>query len=131
MKKRIDGHVLDTRKARLLGTLAGESISTALFRSKSGVFFVLKYAGGDPANPELGAIEAVDAAEAQALYRDDRFAVMLDGAFDERDAVRTSIELDPAVRDRLQYLCRYTQAGERRPARLSMGDVVAELLGMR
>ena len=131
MKKRIANHTFDTHKAQLLGSTVGDSISTALFRTKSGAFFVLKYAGTDPRNPELGAIEPLDATEAQTLYNDECFETELDGAFDTRPTVHTSIELDPAVRERLQTLCRYTADGTKRKCRISMGDVIAELLDMQ
>ena len=54
MKKRIQGHVYDTKHATLVGVVTDDSVSTAVFKTKSGEFFVLKFAGSDPRAPELG-----------------------------------------------------------------------------
>lgn len=130
MKKRIDGRVYDTRRATLIGSLEDDSITTAVFKTKSGAFFVLKYAGGDARNPSLGAIGPATQAEAELLAARPGFRWEAPGAFDGREQVRTSMELSARDRDLLGRLCRVRLDGTRRERRIGMGEAVGELLDL-
>ena len=128
MKKRVNGHVYDTRHATLVGVVRDESISTAVFKTRSGEFFVLKYAGGDARDPELGAIGASSQTEAEAIAARPGFVWQATDAFDNRETVRTSVELSVRDRDLLRALCRFDLTGSRRPRRIGMGEAIGELL---
>ncbi len=128
MKKKVNGHVYDTKRATLVGSLAEDSVISAVFKTKSGEFFVLKYAGGSAREPELGAIGPSTQAEAEALAARPGFHWEAPEAFDMRETVRTSLELSVRDRDLLQLLCKVTLTGEPRPRRIGMGEAVSELL---
>jgi hypothetical protein len=128
MKKRVNGHVFDTKHATLVGVVRDESISTAVFKTKSGEFFVLKYAGGDARNPELGAIGASSQQEAEAIAARPGFVWSATDAFDNRETVRTSMELTVRDRDLLRHLCCVSLDGSKRKRRIGMGEAVGELL---
>ncbi len=130
MKKRIQGHVYDTKHATLVGVVTDDSVSTAVFKTKSGEFFVLKFAGGDPRSPELGAIGASTRAEAEAIAARPGFDWAAPDAFELGETVRTSVELTVRDRDQLRHLCRVDLTGAPRHRRIGMGEVIGELLDL-
>lgn len=130
MKKRIDGRVYDTRRAALVGSVEEDSITTAVFKTRSGAFFVLKYAGGDARNPTLGAIGPATQAEAELIAARPGFKWEALGAFDGKEKVRTSLELTARDRDLLGRLCRVGLDGAPRARRIGMGEAVGELLDL-
>lgn len=128
VKKRIGGHVYDTRRATLVGHLCEEAVSTAVFRTKSGEFFLLKYADGTPREPGLGAIGAATQEEAELVAARPGFSWETPDAFDRRETVRTSLELTARDREQLRLLCTHGLDGQRRKKRVGMGEAVSDLL---
>lgn len=128
MKKRIAGHVYDTKRAILVGFLQEDVISTAIFRTKSGEFFLLKYADGTPREPGLAAIGATSQQEAEYIAARPGFTWETPDAFDHRETVRTSLELTARDREQLRLLCTHDLDGHRRKKRVGMGEAISDLL---